>query len=441
MDVEKLFNGIAVIIDNEIEEKTSDIYKIKELIEAKNIPVAVFSKIPQLEVIPALASASFVILDWDYTNGALKTDEGERVMVASALTESEEERLIEFIKKLLSDVFVPIFIFTAKQPSTVIDSLKEASLWDDAKTNRIFVKQKIDVDSEEELFSAISEWVKKMPSVYVLKEWEGVVRKAQNSMFNELYSYSPNWAKIIWDMLKADSRDNQREFGDFVTKQLTNRISGYTFDEATINTNDDVCIKELLSVVEGERYISYTQPQLQAYTGDLFFDETTHVYYLNIRAQCDLARNRDPILYLIKGKELSDEDIITEDIKLTNDQILHLSAKTRYSLAELCEICQKEEELTKVNSLFRAYKNNAFFTSGNIIGKKSEIIIACIAGRKALKFRLDIHQVKKYSQMKDKLIGRILAPYITQIQQNCASHIVREGIMPTPDKIFSSIEL
>ena len=69
-------------------------------------------------------------------------------------------------------MFVPIFIFTAKQPSTVIDSLKEASLWDDEKTNRIFVKQKIDVDSEEELFSAITEWVKKMPSVYVLKEWK-----------------------------------------------------------------------------------------------------------------------------------------------------------------------------------------------------------------------------------------------------------------------------
>lgn len=47
MDVEKLFNGIAVIVDNEIEKKSSAIYKIKELIEAKNIPVAVFSEIPQ----------------------------------------------------------------------------------------------------------------------------------------------------------------------------------------------------------------------------------------------------------------------------------------------------------------------------------------------------------------------------------------------------------
>lgn len=441
MDVEKLFNGIAVIVDNEIEDKTSAIYKIKELIEAKNIPVAVFAEVPQLDVIPALASASFIILDWDYTNGALEVGEDERVTMPGTLVANEEERLITFIKKLLSDIFVPVFVFTAKQPDTVINSLKEAELWDDEKTNRIFVKQKTDVDSEEELFAAISEWVKKMPSVYVLKEWEGVIRRAQSSMFNELYAYSPNWAKIIWDMLKADSRDNQREFGDFVTKQLTNRIAGYTFDETTINTDENVCIEELLSVVEGERYIRCSQPQLQAYTGDLFHDSATDTYHLNIRAQCDLARTDDPVLYLIKGKELSDEDIVTEDIKLTNDQILHLSAKTRYSLAELCEICQNEEELIKLNGLFRAYKNDAFFANGNIIGKKSEIIIACVAGKKALKFRLDIHQVKKYNQMKDKLIGRILPPYITQIQQSCANYIVREGIMPTPNAIFGSIEL
>lgn len=43
--------------------------------------------------------------------------------------------------------------------------------------------------------------------------------------------------------------------------------------------------------------------------------------------------------------------------------------------------------------------------------------------------------------MKDKLIGRILPPYITQIQQSCANHIVREGIMPTPEAIFGSINL
>lgn len=157
MEIEKLFNGIAVIVDNEIEDKDSAVYKIKTLIEAKNIPVAVFSEIPQLETIPSLASASFIILDWDYTNSKLDVEEGERVSIPAALADSEEERLIEFIEKLQSDIFVPIFIFTAKSPQIVVDRLKEANLWDDKKTNRIFIKQKTEVDSEETLFSSIAE--------------------------------------------------------------------------------------------------------------------------------------------------------------------------------------------------------------------------------------------------------------------------------------------
>lgn len=99
MDIGKLFNGIAIIVDNEIEDKTSAIYKIKELIEAKNIPVAVFSEVPQLDVIPAFASASFVILDWDYTNkGRLEVEEGERIAIPEALAANEEEQLMLFLQ-------------------------------------------------------------------------------------------------------------------------------------------------------------------------------------------------------------------------------------------------------------------------------------------------------------------------------------------------------
>lgn len=108
MDIGKLFNGIAVIVDNEIENKTSAIYKIKELIEAKNIPVAVYSEIPQLDVIPALSGASFIILDWDYTNGEAEVGEDERVVIPDALTTSNEERLIAFMIEASNPVPTPL---------------------------------------------------------------------------------------------------------------------------------------------------------------------------------------------------------------------------------------------------------------------------------------------------------------------------------------------
>ena len=282
MNIEKLFSGIAVIIDNEINDRSSSIYRIKELIEKKSIPVLTFPEIPSQEVIPALSGAAFVILDWDYTDGKIPIEEGERILIPGALVEAEESRLISFITQLLKKLFVPVFVFTAKSKEMVIDRLKDANLWKDDRPNRVFVKQKDEVGTDSELFSAIAEWTKEMPSVYVLKKCALTIQKAQNDMFNEFYFYSPNWANIIWDMLKDDSIDNQHEFGSFVTRSLLNRIEGYPFEEAAIQSEATGNTSELSKVVESERFLQYhTQPD-QAYTGDLFKDGSD--YYLNIRA-------------------------------------------------------------------------------------------------------------------------------------------------------------
>lgn len=437
MDIERLFKGIAVIIDDEIKDEDSSICKIKGLIEAKNIPVATYRDIPPLDVIPSLANASFIVLDWDYKGKQLSIEGDERILTPDALFDAEQQRLIDFIRELLNKVFVPVFLFTAKPIDEIKSKLAEASLWYDNKPNRIFIKHKNEVDSDVELFSAISDWLKDMPSVYVLREWANTVCQAQSAMFNELYGYSPNWAKIIWDMLKEDSRDNQREFGDFITKQLINRIVDYSFNENDINLTANISTSELIRVVEGERFVNYSTIPSCANTGDLFYDSNSETYYLNVRAQCDLARCRNPKLYLIKGKVLSDKDIITEAIRFTNDGVLHVR-KNEYTLDQLVEICNNNDELMGINDVFAAYKNDAFFNSGSIIGKKNEIYITCVGGNKAIKFNLNIEKISKFNEMKEFIIGRILPPYITQIQQNCASYIVREGIMPTPKQVFET---
>jgi hypothetical protein len=256
-------------------------------------------------------------------------------------------------------------------------------------------------------------------------------------MFRDLFQYAPNWTKIVWDMIKADSKDNHHEFGEFITRQLTNRITEYAFDEETISSEMKIDLDELSAVVEGERYIQYpiSSPPNVAFTGDLFLEGDC--YYLNIRAQCDLARDKNPKLYLIKGKELDSKDIVMENIKLTSEEYLHVGDKRTYTLDSLKQIAQDDTKLIELNALLQRHRDEAFFASGNIIGKKSEVYIACVAGKKALKFRLDIAKIETFNKMKDKRIGRILPPYITSIQQSCASYITREGTMPTPKEVFS----
>lgn len=442
MDVEKLFQGIAVIFDDEISNPTSTIYTIKENIQRKNIPVAVYNEIPRPEIIPSLSNASFVILDWDYTNSELSVEGEERLSVPTELKNEQDEELILFIRELLRGVFIPVFIFTSKSVDSIKTNLRDVGLWYDDKDNRIFIKQKNDISSEDQLFDAIEEWLKAMPSVYVLKEWEKNISKSKDAMFLELYGYSPNWVKIIWDMLKEDSIENHREFGEFVTRNLNNRIGTYEFDETIIGAQRDISPEELRRVVEGERYFVYhTQPE-QAYTGDLFKDGNK--YYLNIRAQCDLSRigesgEYDPILYCIEGKKLRSKDIVTDDIRMTTEGTLIFGTGKGFSLEEMGAICKNDKELQKFNKNFANHRNSIFFRKGTFLERNDKVIVGCVAGEQVLQFNLDI-SIKNFNAEKSKRIGRILPPYITRIQQKCAQNMVREGVMPVPEGLFMHFE-
>mgnify|MGYP000852066597 FL=1 len=444
MDVGKLFQGIAVIFDDEINNPTSTISTIKEIIQCKNIPVAVYNEMPRQEIIPSLSNASFVILDWDYTNGELDVGDDERLSIPTELKTEQDKNLIQFISELLRIVFIPVFIFTSKSVDSIKTTLQDAKLWNDDKENRIFIKQKNDINTEVQLFGAIEDWIKAMPSVYVLKEWEKNISKSKDAMFIELYGYSPNWVKIIWDMLKEDTIEYHREFGEFVTRNLNNRIGTYEFDEKIIEARrDNISSEELRRVVKGERYFVYdTQPK-QAYTGDLFKDGRD--YYLNIRAQCDLSRMNEnnsaynPKLYCIKGKKLRSNDIVTDDIRMTTEGTLSFGVNKSFSLDEMREKCKDNDELKNFNKNFANYRNNIFFRKGTFLERNDKVIVGCVADEQVLQFNLDI-SIKEFNDVKDKRIGRILPPYITRIQQKCAQNMVREGIMPTPKELFMNFE-
>lgn len=437
MEVEKLFHGIGIIIDDEINDAGSTIKRIKDLLLACDIPILTFDQLPSNSMIASFSAASFIILDWDYFHENIDridpSEEESVILKPDTLASTEEQRLISFIKELLKSTFIPVFLFTSKKLDVIQEKLSKEKLWFTDKPNRLFIKSKNDISSKETLFGTIETWLKETPSAYVFKEWEKTITNEKNKMFVDMYDLSPNWVNIIWGMIKKDTQENMEEFGNFITRQLVNRIQEYTFDENIIQERNDIPIEELMNVVQGERYISYNAVPSEAHTGDLFIDGEQ--YFLNIRAQCDLSRRKNPKLYLLSGNVLSDEDILLENIRLTNDKVLHLSSNEVYSLDKLCEICQDDKELIELNKTFDNYRNIAFFYSGNIIGKRCDTIIMCVDGKKAIKFKLDIC-IKEYNEIKDKIKGRILPPYITSIQQSCAAYIVREGTLPTPKEIF-----
>lgn len=441
MDVKKLFSGIAVIVDNEIKKKDSIIYKIKTNLVKSNIPVACFEEIPDKSIIESFGNASFIILDWNFFDEDISA---ESLLGLSELQKESQRDVIEFIKEIMEKLFVPIFIFSGVDIEEVKNPLIEEGLYDDQEPSRIFIKSKTDIESEDELFKNIEDWVKQMPSVYALKELENNLRDTKNKMFVEWYKYSPQWITVIWKMLNEDSSEAQQEFGEFIIRNLINRTAQFEFDEQLFEVDGQVNNDELAKIMEYERYIKYgdTQPE-QAYTGDLF--KKNSKYYLNVRAQCDLSRRSENVeLYLIEGKELESSDIITEDVRITSEGELRFPDKA-FKIKELDAISKQANQgdenaisqLMEINDKFTKYRNQVFFGHGEIREKKPEVIIACIDGGKIIKFRLDI-KIKKFKDVKVNRIGRILPPYITRIQQKCSQYIMREGTMPLPKELFEN---
>lgn len=447
MDVKRLFSGVAVIIDNEVDKKETLIYKIRTNIVNSNIPVVAYNNIPSAETVESFKNVSFIILDWNFMDSMEEVNESLMGLVgASELKNQNQEELIEFIKLLLTELFVPVFVFSGVDIGEVEDVLDERGLYNKGKANRIFVKSKSEVESEEQLFQCIEEWLTKMPSIYAMKEWDNVFQKTKNNMFREWHQYAPQWVSAIWNMLKSDSCEVQDEFGEFLTRNIVNRMQTFHFEDDLFALEGKSDVNELRKVIERERYIEYSEnmPE-QAYTGDLFKDAKT--YYLNIRAQCDLSRKDDMVnLYLIKGKELRDKDIVTEDIHFISEGRLRFPNKD-YTLEQIQKICLNAadeqngtiDELQRLNKQFRKYRNLIFFNRGELLEKKPEIVLACIDNGKIIKFDIDLI-IKTFAEIKNMRIGRVLPPYITRIQQKCSQHIVREGTLPIPREIFNNYE-
>lgn len=442
MDVKELFRGIAIIIDNEIHQPNSDIFKICQTIEKENIPTVKFDSIPDKKIISSLKGSAFIILDWDFnSNRGMLDSSDEIITIPSTLSDENKQLLLNFIKELQKTLFLPIFIFTGLDEKKIIDQLKEEGIYYDDKPNRIFVKQKSELKSLDDIFNFFSEWLKKVPSIYALKEWEKSFYIAKNRMFLDMYSCSPQWANVIWKLIKNDSEDYSLEYGDFITKNLFSRMVSFSFNEEILGQEHMPPNSEVKKIIEGERYIKYSNDDhKQAYTGDLFEreiiqdDKKRKKFFLCLSAQCSLSRKSNPKLICIAGHEMSSDEINVEPIRLTSEGHLIIDKKNTFNVVS---DYKHNDKLIEINDLLEKNRDKIYVTSNNdIIERGNSVVVPCIHDGKTLVFTLQ-PEIIEFSKLKNKRVGRLLTPYITRIQQKFSQHIVREGVMPVPVEIFS----
>ena len=399
-------NGIAVFIDDAIDDETSNAYKLKQQIDKKNIPVLTRSNLPDdFETFSShIHSASFVILDWKFSNIS-----GEAVVagvnIPEAVRKSNEGEIIDFIKKLLNNTYCPIFIFSDEVISEIKDSLDLAGITHTGDHPRIFITSKTEL-LDEKLFEKINDRLKENAIVYTLKTWEKAANIAKKKMFSTLESKHVSWPTVLWKTYESDHTNQSQE----LSKILTNIFSNYLLSNCLFSSDyfdpnkASVSIEDIKDVLEAERFMTIDN-ETPPSPGDLFeiLDGEKIFYLLNIRAQCNLLHITSPDLYCIRGTILDENRIIRNQQRNNDDDIL--------------------------------------FFQGQLHGREDAIYIPFVHNRKIIEFDLKQMKVKKYdSSFRAKRIGRILPPYITRIQQIVSAYIIREGLPAIPNDILATPE-
>lgn len=393
-----LFKGVAVVIDNGIDEEESITQILDNIaksgghtIKLKEIPGGSFD-------LEHFSNAAFFVMDWNLLNG----DDGKplprEVTVPQALKKEMVARNIEFLKRLSKSRHAPVFIFTNEDTGEVEELLAaHEDLSRGAEESHILVKSKSDV--LDKVYEVLEEWGNARPSVVTLKTWEKTLNKAANELFVDLHNKTPFWPVVFWQTFDADGVPQSSEMMRLLNRLVESRLGTPDLDLSSFgpalkqkqDADEAQYLKSVHMVLEGERFLRDARLEKGAYApGDLFLlpnEKGPPSYYMNIRPECDCIRGGDDHeLYLLKVREV--DPVINEEFGAITDE-LHNEA----------------------------------------------IVFAMLDGKTfSIKFK-DI-KVKKLKALRDYRVGRLLAPFVTRVQQRYSTYLQRPGLPRVPPSLI-----
>lgn len=377
-DIKELFSGIGVVIDEKINEETrtpNGIQKIIASLKENHIPLLEYQELPD-ELIKQFHSISFLILDWNLS--------GTDIIPEATINDN-----IAFLKELRNVCYVPVFIFSDENIHDIEVALETHNI--NIAKDPIFIKKKNEVDTADKLFAEITDWLKKTPPAYLLKEWEKVNREAKTEMIWSLTDTHPAWPQILKKNIDNDGGDKDYDLLNLLQNNLSYRINLIKLDDDILSqeTIGKITKEDLRNILECERFISNDKLPDYPFAGDVYLKENT--YYINIRPDCDIIREQKD-LYLLKGVFIDESNI------------------------------NKQES-----------DENIPFVNGEFIEKKNCSYVAFIQG-KIMKISYRKLCIDKWNHLKTCRIGRLLPPYISKIQQQYAAYLQRQGLPSIPNE-------
>ena len=204
-------------------------------------------------------------------------------------------------------------------------------------------------------------------------------------MFWDLSSINQAWPNILLKTIKDDGADADSELIKLLQNNLMARLRIPTLNRGIIEKAVDGISKQALrTILEKERFLS-NLPDIP-FSGDVY--KINEIYYINIRPDCDIIRERKD-MYLLKGG-------IVDESKINSEE-----------------------------------QDSIIFDSGNFVEKINSCYVAFIEN-KIIEFKFRKIEIKKWNDIKSNRIGRLLPPYITRIQQKYAFYLQRQALPALP---------
>ena len=476
------FQGIAVVIDDKVELETSEdrvSHSIFETLREQGIPVAPYKELPKKEAFPSIEMASMIILDWQLSDSLSLVGATELPLNgATELTETEEGDKLSFLKEIVIDSIVPIFVIS-NNISQAKEAISQEPSLEEEIDNRIIFREKKEFEGEEltdTLFTLLNGWLEKRPAIYALKEWAKVADAARNKMYHDFAFVESSWANIMWKRMKqdvginsdSDKKDHPHkirlakdEFGEFITRNIINRFEKFDFDDSQFeipNNADDKSNSTgdiLRQVLVAERFSEATnssEESIDLRTGDLFRSKKNSKakYCLIITADCDLARdnNESTDIFCLSGTRVKKSQIAP--YRICDEEGLLIRENGDHTEIDNLKHDDAKEELKRLVRLWN--RPNQSYGVIHSETQKAFYLAAAVDGEIAIKFDLSINVKKssdflKYTNQNEECtdrnkmiyLGRVVAPYINQIQQAAARWMIRQGNLPVPDEFFNEV--
>lgn len=290
MNIEELFSGIGMVVDDQVynQDSSDKIIRIVENLESKGFPLVKYADVPNVSLVN-IAKFSFVLLDWELVS--ISDEEGNPIPHASELEKSARASLLQFIKRILKDCYLPIFIFSNSGVEDIKKELQDNKI--DVDNIPIFIKSKSDIisDGNVKVMEVISAWIDEMPSIYVLKVWANAVERAKTHTFQQLGN-AKYWPLAIWKTAEDDSVNPNEELLDVLTQNIFERMQPISIEKEQLFKIGEIksTKDEMLNVLRAQR-LELNPSKDSSMTGDIY--KLKGKYYLNIRPTCDCVGRKE----------------------------------------------------------------------------------------------------------------------------------------------------